>query len=391
MRIIAFPFAALCLLLFSCQTNKKEGKKGLTPRSYELSIQDSIQIDYLGTIRLMDVHPGLERILLYDQQQGKLLLTDLEGNHLKEMEKRGDFRDSFGTYPWVPARFKDNGNFVLTSHRGYLEFDQEGELVNLQAYQTTDVPFFAGNAGASNEWIEHDGIVIQLGVVPWGEYDKTQPQYYDQFLLLARIDPTEGSIERIIHLEDGSFFKNGMVYEISELFPSIAKVGEKLAVIVGTDPHLMYYDINPPHQLLERKALDYVDYYPSQGKSPTDADPKAITFDGTAGRTLTLKKYKNHLLSTYSQGYDREDRESYHNLEGNEAYQSFFQKIKGKYTDRMQVMDLDGNTLGNLKIPAKLTSGEFLVRDEQLWFLSSTNEDEEEDFVKIYQVELVEK
>ncbi len=55
----------------------------------------------------------------------------------------------------------------------------------------------------------------------------------------------------------------------------------------------------------------------------------------------------------------------------------------------MHVMDFEGNSLADFQLPEKLDYRQFLVRDKKMWFLSRFNQDEEEDFVKIYQVELL--
>jgi hypothetical protein len=95
--------------------------------------------------------------------------------------------------------------------------------------------------------MKHNGILFQKGLVAWGEYNKTQVEYYDQFQLLVKFDPEKGSAERIINLEESSPFRSsGRSYEISEMYPCFTILDDKLLVIAGTDPHLNVYDIKSP-------------------------------------------------------------------------------------------------------------------------------------------------
>lgn len=98
----------------------------------------------------------------------------------------------------------------------------EGNLVKQQPFQN-EVTFFAGPAAADSELLDHDEIFFQKGLVAWGEYNKTQDEYYDQFQLIAKFDPEKDSAERIINLEETSPFRtSGRSYEISEMNPCFA-------------------------------------------------------------------------------------------------------------------------------------------------------------------------
>ncbi|MEX2592290.1 MAG: hypothetical protein WD426_05920 [Anditalea sp.] len=127
-----------------------------------------------------------------------------------------------------------------------------------------------------------------------------------------------------------------------------------------------------------------------QGKERAKADPLSIDYDESAGRTHTLKVLGNFLLATYSPGYNTADRETLQKVRGGEEYQAFKQKIEGKYHPRLLVMDHQGNALQHLDIPQTLNHRQFLVRDGELWWLSRMNMNEEEDFVKVYRVEIKE-
>lgn len=377
------------LILLACNAPKEQDVDNL----FSLIIKDSIQINYVGMLDLMDIAPSQERILFHNMQNGVILMTDFEGNHLEEMEKRGDSKDSYGPYPWLPARFLDNGNFFMIGLKGYMEFYPSGELVQQIPYQTPNVPNVGGKAAADNEFSMYEDFVLIRAVIPRGEFTKVEPEYYDNFLQLAKIYPKQGEFERFLHLEDESLFKNGRAYDVTEMMPSFTTHGSRLYVMSGTDPHLNIYDLNEGFKRIDRKPIAYPNYNPGEGKEPAKADVLAISVDPAAGKTYVLKTYGDYLIATYFAGFDFSDREEYKNLSNEpytkESYSAFFEKIEGKYPIRMHVMDLEGNSMADFELPKQLDFRQLLVRDEKMWFLSKFNQEVEEDFVKIYQVELI--
>jgi len=173
--------------------------------------------------------------------------------------------------------------------------------------------------------------------------------------------------------------------------PCFAILDDKLLVIAGTDPHLNVYDIKTPHQLLDRKPIAYPNYQMGDGEDRALADPKSIAYDESAGRTHSLKVYKDYLITTYSPGYDVADKEKYKTFMAREDYKVFKEKIAGKYPPAIMVMDHQGEAIQSISLPDNLDHRQFLVCDGALWWLSKFNSEIEEDFVQIYKVEIIRK
>lgn len=277
--------AFLCLITFSCQKEKKQDKQPLL----SLEIIDSIRIEYTGLLDLMDVDPLRKRALLHDRQRGVVLLTDFDGNHLLELDKQGDDKGSYGQFLWSTAQIRENDHIYLVSHKGFFEFDAAGNLSWHKPFSEA-VPFFGGRAAADSELMEHEGVFFQKGLVAWGEYNKTDEEYYDQFQLLVKFDPEKGTAERIIHLEAESPFQTtGKAYEISEMSPSFTVLEDKLLVIAGTDPHLNVYDIHPPHLLLDRRPISYPDYNMGEGIERGRQTPNPLLMMNRPEERIRLK------------------------------------------------------------------------------------------------------
>ncbi|WP_154852936.1 hypothetical protein [Cyclobacterium xiamenense] len=374
------------LLAVACEPQEKEASS-----SFALEITDSIRVDYPGLLDLMDVDPAQKRVLLHDRQRGTILLTDFEGNQVLTLNKQGDDKGSYGQYLWSPARIETDGSIFLISHKGFFTFDSAGNLAEYRPFEEA-VPFFGGRAAADSELLEHEGIFYQKGLVARGAYNKTNDEYYEQFQLLVKFDPEKGSAERIIHLEEESSFRSsGKAFEVPEMNPSFTILEDKLLVVAGTDPYLNAYAIQPPHRLLFRKSIAYPEYSAGQGVERAKADPRSIASDETAGRTYTLKVYKDYLISSFNPGYDFADRERYLTIDNPDDYRTFRESIGDKYPAALFLMDHQGQGIQKLDLPESLDHRQFLVRGGELWWLSRFNSEVEEDFVTVYKVEIAEK
>ena len=158
LNFVFVSITILSLVLFSC-----EQEKAVTTK-LSLAITDSIRIDYLGLLDFMDIQPKSERILFHDRQRGIILMTDFKGNQLLKMEKGGDQKDSYGGFLYSAAKIKESDHISLVSQNGFFEYDAKGNLISHQAF-SEDPPLLAGRAAADTEFMEHNGLLFQKGLV----------------------------------------------------------------------------------------------------------------------------------------------------------------------------------------------------------------------------------
>lgn len=249
-----------------------------------------------------------------------------------------------------------------------------------------EIPGFSGRAAADNPVAKIGENYLFRGITPRGEYTKAEPEYYENFQLLATLNPDSGKLLRFLHLSNESLFRNGQAYDVTEMMPSFALRGDSLYVTVGTDPNLYLYHLADVSSPIAIHKMEHSLFYPGQGKAPVEADVKGIAVDASAGKTRSLILVDTLLLACYHPGFDPLDRERYQNLEGN--YSEFMAEMEGKYTDRLLVMNLGGKRLADIEIPKQLDYRQLLYRDGELWFLSGFNKAQEEDFVKLYKIRI---
>ena len=385
MKLISALIILLAFSFFACESPSSSSET--EGSNLNLEITDSIRIEYIGRLNLMDVNPDFKMILLFDPQKMKFVSTDFEGKILGEFSKNRDAPDGFGSYPMAAGRFNENKNIQVVSMFGIFEYDLEGNLLNSAKIPRDEILPFSGRADAKLEIKFVNDKILLAGSIPHGDYNKTQPEFYDTYLQLVWADPKTGTFEQFLSLDSASIFQNNMSHEPSTLSTSFDVVNDQLYVISGIDPFLNIYEIEPPYSKLKRIPLELTDYKLNVGEDPKKANPRAISYDPSFGIIQKLVKVGDKLLITYETGYSEEDALRSREKMSQTEWEDFYSRLKEKYKIRYQILDLDGKLLTDAEIPDGL-SDMYVGRNGALWFLGKAETDVEEDFYAVYEVNI---
>src|SRR5690606_37328207 len=91
-------------------------------KNVTLQITDSVRIEYLGTLSLLDVSEEHEKIMLYDRTTNKIVLSDMQGTIFNELQLEGDSPNSYGRM-LGPGRFTTDGNIFIVGMRGFFPYN----------------------------------------------------------------------------------------------------------------------------------------------------------------------------------------------------------------------------------------------------------------------------
>lgn len=380
--------ALLLLFAFSFFACESPTSSSVTENpDLSLEITDSIRVDYIGKLNLMDVNPEFRMILFFDPQNMKFVSTDFDGKILGEFSKDRDAPDGFGFYPMAAGRLNENKNIQVVSMLGIYEYNLTGNLLSSKRIPRDQALPFSGRADAKREIQFVNDKILLVGSIARGDYNKTQPEFYDTYLQLVWADPKTGGFEQFLSLDSSSIFQNNMSHEPTTLSTSFDVVNDQLYVISGIDPFLNIYEIKPPYSKLKRIPLELTDYNLNTGEDPKKADPRAISYDPSFGIIQKLVKVGDKLVITYETGYNEEDALRYHDKKSDDEWEVFDSRVARKYKPRYQILALDGSLLTDAEIPDEL-SDFYVGRDGALWFLGKPNTEVEEDFYTIYMVEI---
>jgi hypothetical protein len=114
---------------FSCQS--KEPKLPDTPLSEQnlkFEICDSLVVDYLGNLILMDISPDQKHFLLIDQNTDSIFVTDPMGVILNRYKRFGEGPEDYNDTRSGLAKFISNTEFILPATRGMYLYSLAGDL-----------------------------------------------------------------------------------------------------------------------------------------------------------------------------------------------------------------------------------------------------------------------
>jgi hypothetical protein len=380
MRQLLF-LLTVSLAMLACKGNESESSGNV---SFELSIIDSIRIDYLGMANLMDIHPESKRILLMSSQTREFVLADFNGNILQSFSKSGDMPDSYGIFPLGAGKFDPDGtSFTVISNQGVYTYSLDGKLLIGGKHQENEMPGFAGRASADQEfyWLKNKILTVGAGR---GVYPRNTPEFYNAYTSLAWFDTLERKVVSFLPLDENSLFKNGKGHDIAHMIPRMTVSNDQIYVIQGIEPSIKIYASEPPYSLIRKIDFDVPDYFVNEGEEMKSVDPRMINPDVYSGIFENLKATDDYVLTTFFPGIPETQRAPYEGL----PWMEMMPAMRKDFPPRMLVLSKDGEVLDDFVLPANLRDKQWLIRDEQLWFFKPTNLDKEEDFLTIYQVKL---
>ncbi|WP_200975565.1 hypothetical protein [Echinicola sp. 20G] len=361
-------FSLSAFFLFSCGQNSSESNTKV--ETVSLVVKDSIDISYLGKLMLQDVDTKNSRLLLYDQQQRLFLITNMKGDILHQFGKQKDSKGGIN-YQYGPAKFFKEGQVQIIGMQGFSWFDFNGELLDHKKFTNEEPPSFSARPMLAEEFALIDGKYLGKAVRARGQYSIIDPEFYDEFQLLAWFDTKEATYKRVFGLENESLFKNGMAYDVTEMMPTHTYFDNKIFIAVGVDPHLNIYQSQPPYSLLSRVPLQYSPFFQSEGEEPAKADPLAIKGPGASGHTQNLKATSKYLIIGFVSGYNP-DKET--------------DGVRPKSSEHFYIMDHEGKMMTILDNTFDINLREFTTRNDEIWAVKKISQEVEEDFIRIYRM-----
>jgi hypothetical protein len=245
------------------------------------------------------------------------------------------------------------------------------------------MPSFSGRASVDMEffWVGDKILTVGHGR---GEYPRNTPEFYENHLSLVWFDTVERKVEQFMHLDENSVFRNGKAHDIAHMSPKLAVGDDKIFIVQGIEPALNIHSLKSPYEKIRRVEFDIPDYTFNQGEDFNKADPRIINPDSYSGYFQNIKLTDQFVLISFFPGIPESERSKYEYL----SWQDFLVKSRKAIPPRLLVLDLEGELLTEIEIPAEFNERDWVYRDGFLWFMANINLEEEEDFVQVYKVQL---
>lgn len=375
--------------IFSCAPNENKGEETedlSESESITLTIVDSIQINFLGNPWVQDISPSQERIVFMDQKEYSedIFIADFEGNILASFSKFGDMPDNHGGIR-APVYISGKDSILIYGNRGYLTFDMEGKLVSLvKPQQFTAFKFAFFGMGRAFEKYLNKLLYFDQGS---REEDYSQPSLYDDLRVLNWHNPETGEKIPFNPLPENSIFKSGKYFFRQSWFPAFTIGDNLIYVVYGIEPMIYGFDADEPHELKKSIPLNLKNYELFSGLTEYTDDFRKLGLGFEWGKIENIKRIGDYFVLAYFPGYDATERELQWENKTPEEAMAFRESMQKKYPKRIQVTDRNGNQLLDFA-PDHYYPETMLFRDGQLWVMAKNDPDVEEDFFRIYRLEL---
>ncbi|MEB2778235.1 hypothetical protein SYJ56_23190 [Algoriphagus sp. D3-2-R+10] len=196
--------------------------------------------------------------------------------------------------------------------------------------------------------------------------------------------------------EPGSKFLDGMGYVQSDYAPAYSVNSGKLYLSHGSDPTLYIYDFSAKEAKLDTAIhLAIPDFYEVEGIPRSEFSPGSVTINGGTAAIRNILVLNGKILVHYYPGIDPkiiEEARSLWSAGKEEEGNAIYSKASAETEPGIMLFDEKSlSYLGTLDFLAGTNTGGFMADEDFLYFQRVPAEDVEEDFLRIYKMNLVEK
>ncbi|MFO7823166.1 MAG: hypothetical protein R6V72_04450 [Cyclobacterium sp.] len=285
----------------SCNGDNQGNKTGdvVEPR---FVITDSLVVDYLGELKIMDIKPDRSEFLMFDFQRKEMVRVDSKGQILLARNLTGDIKDGYGS-SFISAHYHGYNEVLILTHQGFYSYD-----LSLNLIDSKDSPFavFTNTAIGGHANLITDGALF-TNIYPdnFSREMFEQEDFLSQFPFLTVYDLEQEKILARQYIPAScQMIKNKGEYR--ETAPFSIRDGDTIYLLFSYSPEIYQYSF-PELELQDTIHLEPGDVY----VQIDPASPKAEAFDRffnelAASSYVGLYQSNGFLMTAYHGAAPRE-------------------------------------------------------------------------------------
>lgn len=382
---------AIAVCTFSCSGGNKDETKTSIPLSEQrlkFEIYDSLVVNYLGNLSLMDISPDGNSFLLIDTNTDSLFVTNTEGEIKYQYLKSGEGPGNYLGDRYGKAVFLNNQEFILPSSGGLIRYGIDGEYKNKYEAEFKSLPNLI-IPNSDKLWIKGNKAYTYYfgrGIDEWGAQGIT---FQEKSTQLEEIDLESGDFRGIIPFpKESKFSSNELAYRNFFFHPVIALGPDSLYLSFKNEPKIFAYsldDFSNPKSIKTIPLINFLENKPD-GKEVSEGFNLEDLFKGS--------------INSVSVTEDQEFLIDYLNGLSDEQYEKAMEEAGGNMNEIWPIaskLNSGGYILFDGKIvspviekPEILGNLNKFISKEEIWFALNFSE-AENDYSVIYKTRIVEK
>jgi len=299
----------LYLLLFAlstlaCTSEKEENETStsIAEKSFEFEIYDSLVIDYLGNLALMDISPDGKTFLLQDGNTSTFLIGNETGELLYQYKLRGEGPNEYSENPLGKAKFFNSEEFMIPTTGGIYHYDINGKFLKKYQLDFNCAPqLIVGSA--DNLMVHGNQIYTSIPGRGTDEYGPTGIEFQAKSQQVEILDlTTEKYSPAITFPTTSKFSSREKAYPGLSFFTNIGLSEDTLYLNFRNEPKIFAYSVSDLGNLASTKIIpfpSFLEKVPKDDQVSGSFEIKDI-FVGTINRIIPIQN--NFFLVDYLSG-----------------------------------------------------------------------------------------
>ncbi|MFC3415708.1 hypothetical protein [Algoriphagus hitonicola] len=380
-------FSTFLAVLGSCgKAEREQTAAPLSEQVLKFEIYDSLVVDYLGNLLLMDISPDGKNYLMIDQNTDTIFVTNPEGEIQEKLFLKGEGPGLYKDSRWGLAKFISNQEFILSTGSSFYQFRNTGDLeeeykMGFSVFSTLQI------TNGNNIQVLGDQVFANISGRDIDKWGAGGIDYQQNARHLEVLDLTTGEFEPAIKFPKSSKFSSAdQAYFDLLYFRQLAVSKDSLFLAFRNEPKIYGYPINDFGQSPSIKTIPFETFIENEPKSDKVSDSFNMNdfFVGTINDIHHTEDQQ--FLINYLSGLSEEEFQKA-SAETDGDFNKIFEFAE-KYNTGGFVL-FDGSQLSPIiKKPEILGNLNKFVSKDEIWFSLNFSE-AENDYSVIYKTRLV--
>lgn len=370
-----------CLILviasFGCANDKNTDQSIST--SYEFEITDSIRVNHLEELTLIDVEDGM--FLAKKEGISNYIIFDKTGNITSQIELKTDGPNAINM-PYSAGFFE--GKFtIMDLHRGLIQFSNDGEIINNLTIPEDYIYMHPYNRPAFRLENKLAYYRPERDLTDWEDQEKFYRNYYNEPLLEV-FDPITKEVALKMEIPETSIYKDGDFHFL--FHPKIIKKGKHWYLFLMAEMKFYVYEEQGEDLIFkESVSLNMKDQIPFPQANLQNSDELFSKLEMVVPSMIEqLYVLEDKIILIYKKGATENIVKNY-DRENQAEWMDFFESLP-KYA---AVFDLDFKLLQNdIELPSGTISTPIVNKEGQIFVQKNQRLLGEEDWNTYYLLRL---